>query len=339
MARHRRAKPRKLGCLILMLLLIISVLALWLAGVLAPRFPSPLVLSPSHPVPVEVLTVDPPEPRQGSARDYQAGGGEAARQVEEDTKGLLDNPDPESGSSVNNTRRQAYFSPRFLEEPVALDTSALVRIYHRAYTVAFQTHWHQPRWVAYQLTRAEVGGGEPRRKFTPDPAIASMTALDAYYKNSGFDRGHLAPAADMAFDTEAMKQSFYFSNVSPQVPSFNRGIWKQLEERVRAWAARYDSLYIATGPLFLWDDTAYVKGYLPVPTHFYKALLVHSQGRWQAVAFCLPQSAGRADSYWHYSLTVDSLQRVSGLDFFSLLPDELEYPAERSVDLQFWHQK
>lgn len=339
MARHRRAKPRKLGCLILMLLLIISVLALWLAGVLAPRFPSPLVLSPSHPVPVEVLTVDPPEPRQGSARDYQAGGGEAARQVEEDTKGLLDNPDPESGSSVNNTRRQAYFSPRFLEEPVALDTSALVRIYHRAYTVAFQTHWHQPRWVAYQLTRAEVGGGEPRRKFTPDPAIASMTALDAYYKNSGFDRGHLAPAADMAFDTEAMKQSFYFSNVSPQVPSFNRGIWKQLEERVRAWAARYDSLYIATGPLFLRDDTAYVKGYLPVPTHFYKALLVHSQGRWQAVAFCLPQSAGRADSYWHYSLTVDSLQRVSGLDFFSLLPDELEYPAERSVDLQFWHQK
>ena len=339
MARHRRAKPRKLGCLILMLLLIISVLALWLAGVLAPRFPSPLVLSPSHPVPVEVLTVDPPEPRQGSARDYQAGGGEAARQVEEDTKGLLDNPDPESGSSVNNTRRQAYFSPRFLEEPVALDTSALVRIYHRAYTVAFQTHWHQPRWVAYQLTRAEVGGGEPRRKFTPDPAIASMTALDAYYKNSGFDRGHLAPAADMAFDTEAMKQSFYFSNVSPQVPSFNRGIWKQLEERVRAWAARYDSLYIATGPLFLQEDTAYVKGYLPVPSHFYKALLVHSQGRWQAVAFCLPQSAGRADSYWHYSLTVDSLQRVSGLDFFSLLPDELEYPAERSVDLQFWQQK
>ena len=339
MARHRRAKPRKLGCLILMLLLIISVLALWRAGVLAPRFPSPLVLSPSHPVPVEVLTVDPPEPRQGSARDYQAGGGEAARQVEEDTKGLLDNPDPESGSSVNNTRRQAYFSPRFLEEPVALDTSALVRIYHRAYTVAFQTHWHQPRWVAYQLTRAEVGGGEPRRKFTPDPAIASMTALDAYYKNSGFDRGHLAPAADMAFDTEAMKQSFYFSNVSPQVPSFNRGIWKQLEERVRAWAARYDSLYIATGPLFLQEDTAYVKGYLPVPSHFYKALLVHSQGRWQAVAFCLPQSAGRADTYWHYSLTVDSLQRVSGLDFFSLLPDELEYPAERSVDLPFWHQK
>lgn len=339
MVRHRRAKPRKLGCLILILLLIISVLALWLAGVFAPRFPSPLILGPSQPVPVEALTVKSPESRPGSATDFQAGGGEAASQVAEDTKGLLDNPDAEVGRAVNSTRRQAYSNPRFLEEPVALDTSALVRIYHRAYTVAFQTHWHQPRWVAYQLTRTEVGGGEPRRKFTPDPAIASMTALDAYYKNSGFDRGHLAPAADMAFDNEAMKQSFYFSNVSPQVPSFNRGIWKQLEERVRSWAARYDSLYIATGPLFLREDTAYVKGYLPVPTHFYKALLVHSQGRWQAVAFCLPQSATGSESYWLYSLTVDSLQSVSGLDFFSLLPDELEYPAEHRVDLQFWHQK
>ncbi|MFC2480026.1 MAG: DNA/RNA non-specific endonuclease [Bacteroides sp.] len=339
MVRHRRAKPRKLGCLILILLLIISVLALWLAGVFAPRFPSPLILGPSQPVPVGALTVKSPESRPGSATDFQAGGGEAAGQVAEDTKGLLDNPDTEVGRSVNSTRRQAYSNPRFLEEPVALDTSALVRIYHRAYTVAFQTRWHQPRWVAYQLTRSEVGGGEPRRKFTPDPAIASMTALDAYYKNSGFDRGHLAPAADMAFDNEAMKQSFYFSNVSPQVPSFNRGIWKQLEERVRAWAARYDSLYIATGPLFLREDTAYVKGYLPVPTHFYKALLVHSQGRWQAVAFCLPQSATGSESYWLYSLTVDSLQSVSGLDFFSLLPDELEYPAEHRVDLQFWHQK
>lgn len=339
MVRHRRAKPRKLGCLILILLLIISVLALWLAGVFAPRFPSPLILGPSQPVPIGALTVKSPESRPGSATDFQAGGGEAASQVAEDTKGLLDNPDAEVGRAVNSTRRQAYSSPRFLEEPVALDTSALVRIYHRAYTVAFQTRWHQPRWVAYQLTRSEVGGGEPRRKFTPDPAIASMTALDAYYKNSGFDRGHLAPAADMAFDNEAMKQSFYFSNVSPQVPSFNRGIWKQLEERVRAWAARYDSLYIATGPLFLREDTAYVKGYLPVPTHFYKALLVHCQGRWQAVAFCLPQSATGTESYWLYSLTVDSLQRVSGLDFFSLLPDELEYPAERRVDLQFWHRK
>ena len=339
MVRHRRAKPRKLGCLILILLLIISVLALWLAGVFAPRFPSPLILGPSQPVPVGALTVKSPESHPGSATDFQAGGGEAASQVAEDTKGWLDNPDAEVGRAVNSTRRQAYSNPRFLEEPVALDTSALVRIYHRAYTVAFQTHWHQPRWVAYQLTRTEVGGGEPRRKFTPDPAIASMTALDAYYKNSGFDRGHLAPAADMAFDNEAMKQSFYFSNVSPQVTSFNRGIWKQLEERVRSWAARYDSLYIATGPLFLREDTAYVKGYLPVPTHFYKALLVHSQGRWQAVAFCLPQSATGSESYWLYSLTVDSLQSVSGLDFFSLLPDELEYPAEHRVDLQFWHQK
>ncbi len=167
MARHRRAKPRKLGCLILMLLLIISVLALWLAGVLAPRFPSPLVLSPSQPVPVEVLTANTPEPRQGSARDYQAGGGEAARQVAEDTRGLLDNPDPERGSSVNNTQQQAYFSTHFLEEPVALDTSALVRIYHRAYTVAFQTHWHQPRWVAYQLTRPRWAVENPDANLRP----------------------------------------------------------------------------------------------------------------------------------------------------------------------------
>ena len=129
-------------------------------------------------------------------------------------------------------------------------------IQHNAYSLSFNLDYHQANWVAYLLTRAEVDplvleGNRVKRsnEFIADPFIKGTDLSSDYYK-SGYDRGHLAPAGDMTFSRVAMDESFYYTNMSPQVASFNRGIWKKLETQVRNWAIEYDSLYVVTGPIF-----------------------------------------------------------------------------------------
>src|SRR5690606_14328696 len=102
-----------------------------------------------------------------------------------------------------------------------------------------------------ELTRDKTTSVTKRTdNFRPDPKIASGTATNADYLRSGYDRGHLAPAADMGWSIASMSESFYFSNMSPQMPGFNRGIWSQLEKLMRTWAIEYGNIFLATGPVF-----------------------------------------------------------------------------------------
>ena len=107
-------------------------------------------------------------------------------------------------------------------------------IEHVGYTVSYNEQRRNPNWVAYELTSEEVDGTEPRgSKFIPDPDVVGRQAVDADYKHSGWDRGHLAPAADMKWSEQAMDESFYLSNISPQNGNLNRGVWKSIEELTR----------------------------------------------------------------------------------------------------------
>jgi hypothetical protein len=111
-------------------------------------------------------------------------------------------------------------------------------ISHTAYLLSYNEEHEQANWVAYMLTSSKLGSGlERSNRFLEDPLVASGTATNADYAKSGYDRGHLAPAADMSWSMQVMQESFYYSNMSPQLPGFNRGIWKKLEEKVRDWAA------------------------------------------------------------------------------------------------------
>ena len=122
-----------------------------------------------------------------------------------------------------------------------------VIIHHSGYSFEYSEKHEQARWVAYQLTASETHPIVGRSNhFIPDDHVATGTATESDYKGSGYDRGHLAPAADMEWSETAMRESFYFSNMSPQVKGFNEGIWKKLEEQVRDWAALYDTLYVVT---------------------------------------------------------------------------------------------
>jgi endonuclease G len=116
------------------------------------------------------------------------------------------------------------------------------------------------------------------------------------YKNSGYDRGHLAPAADFS-DKQSYEESFILSNISPQVGGFNRVYWKAIERFTRGLTSNYDKVHIVTGPLFLpkmSEDGQFTVSYpvigqgVPVPTHFFKVIVGETGGLFWSSAFLLP---------------------------------------------------
>jgi endonuclease G len=219
--------------------------------------------------------------------------------------------------------------------PVKIDRSCDV-VSHTGFALCYSEKHEQAEWVSYMLCRARlVRAAERSDRFVPDPKVKTRSADNNDYKASGYDRGHLAPAADMAYSEITMRESFYYSNVSPQIPSFNRGIWKRLEEQVRSWADIHDTIWIATGPVLKSSLPAIGPNQVSVPELYYKAILVSNSNTTQAIAIVMPnQNSPR--SIESYVITIDSLQRLTGIDFFSELPDELERTAEQKVDMKFW---
>jgi endonuclease G len=209
-------------------------------------------------------------------------------------------------------------------------------ISHFAYSVSYNTKHRQANWVAYQLTKSElVKVVERKDKFIADPLIPN-TDNEKDYKNSGFDRGHLAPAGDMLFSSIAMKESFYFSNMSPQNPSFNRGIWKKLEEKVRTWAENFDSLYIVTGPIL--HDSLCEIGFngLKVPHHYYKVIV--DMKKKQGIAFLIPNESTKLE-LTNFILSIFQLEQIIGINFFPSLSSEEVELVEKQYCFTCWEKK
>lgn len=212
------------------------------------------------------------------------------------------------------------------------------RIAHIGYQVSYNSDWHLPNWVAYQLTAEEVAGEEARsNKFLPDPLVDGDPVLTSDYTHSGFDRGHMAPAADMKWSPQAMRESFYMTNICPQNHSNNAGDWKDLEELVRDLAATYGNIYLACGPVV--SDTSNTIGTIRrivVPESFYKVLLRQkADGSWTSIGFVMPNAAGNRP-LMTYMLPVDSVENLVGIDFFPLLPDSIENAVESDYTISDW---
>lgn len=227
-----------------------------------------------------------------------------------------------------------------LERPACERTEFLVVNPAGRYALLYDTAYRQAAWVAYLLTRADVRSPGVKRgnTFRRDPEVLRRgwpSASEADYAGGPFDRGHLLPSADRRSSSAENRATFYFSNISPQYPSLNRKVWKNLEEQVRRWAERYDSLYVVTGPE-LAPDLARRPGGVGVPRRYFKALLVFSGGRCQALAFLIPNAEQVPGGFMDYALSVDELEAALGYDFFYRLPDSLERRAESRVDAAFW---
>ena len=202
-----------------------------------------------------------------------------------------------------------------LEWPAPVDHHQIIQ--HLGYTLSYNEKHEQADWVAYVLTKEETMKLFNRtNKFMFDTCVSTGSATDADYKNSGYDRGHLAPAADMGWSEQSMTESFYFSNMSPQEPNFNRGVWKKLEEQVREWAIQYDSLCVVTGPILSDSLPSIGEHEVSVPKMYYKVIYDHSPPEKKAIAFLIPNKASK-EPLLDFCVTIDELEKVSGLDFFA----------------------
>ncbi len=223
---------------------------------------------------------------------------------------------------------------KFTYELPACPASVLTK--HEGYTLQYDEQNEQARWVAYQLTAAEtIKQFERTNKFIPDPTISSGSASDKDYRNSGYDRGHLAPASDMGWSAKTMAESFYYSNMSPQVPAFNRGIWKRLEEQVRRWAMELDTVYVVTGPILSGNLQFIGPDQLAVPNYYFKAVLYFHGKDSKAIGFVM-ENRKLQGSLSDFTFTIDSLEKLTGLNLFASVDDQLETKIERTICTSCW---
>ncbi len=222
-----------------------------------------------------------------------------------------------------------------IELPVCAPGDQIVQ--HKAFTLKYCEEYEQADWVAYRITADALDSRLHRTNdFRADPDIVTGSATLEDYRRSGYDRGHLAPAASMRVSPEALSESFLLSNMSPQRPGFNRGIWRRLEEQVRAWAREEGALMVVTGPLLEGGISASIgPNKVGVPRFYYKVVLDDVPPSLKAIGFILPHEGARGNLA-AYACSVDEVERQSHIDFFCGLPDELEERLESGFDLEQW---
>ena len=204
--------------------------------------------------------------------------------------------------------------------------------------MSYNEKHEQANWVVYKLTANQLSGIFSRKdNFKIDAKVLTGSARLSDYKGSGYDRGHLAPAADMKISKISMSESFLMSNMSPQHPGFNRGIWKKLEELVRNWALKEETIYIATGPI-LEDNLPYIGNNVSIPDYYYKVILDYSQPDIKGIGFILPNAKSNIP-LTDYAVSIDKVEELTGIDFFTNLPDEIEMGIESSYNISLWNFK
>ena len=219
------------------------------------------------------------------------------------------------------------------------------------YTICYRESYEQAEWSAYCLSDYQlVKNADRTNDFRVDSMISTGSADLADYRKSGFDRGHLTPAADMSFDEKAMSETFFMSNMSPQNPQFNRGIWKDLEAQVRTWVKEFGRAYVVSGPILNKDADKYSfigNNNVAIPEYFYKVILVpvykdvtdraspDDATSVAAIGFVIPNQDCK-DSFWNYAESIDQIEKITNLDFYSQLPDSWENRIEAQYVLDVW---
>lgn len=212
-------------------------------------------------------------------------------------------------------------------------------IFHNYYTLSYSEEHEQAEWVFYKLTSSKLNLRiERKNNFRQDPKVKTSSAQLYDYKGSGYDRGHLAPAADMKYNSNSMSESFYLTNISPQSASFNRGVWRKIEKKIRDWSYIYGELIIITGPILQCDSFGEI-GYnkVTIPKWYYK-VVIDPDNFERNLAFLI-QNAGSSESIKSFVVTIDQLEEFSGIDFFYNLSDGIEESFESSKNLNLWYWK
>ena len=223
--------------------------------------------------------------------------------------------------------------------------------------VNFCTEWDcdlkSQRWSCYQLHKGFTGNYSRVVKTYPeDPAIASANRYDDQIYSSGFEHGHICPSADRAYSYDANYQTFYMSNMQPQYHAFNgydeknnnrKGLWLRMEQQLQQWAKALgtnDTIYVCKGGT-IDDENNIIKrinNKLIVPKYFYMAILRKTQFGYAAMAFWSDQTTSYRENETLLSkvITIDELEKKTGIDFFCNLPDDIENNVEKTFNQASW---
>lgn len=209
-------------------------------------------------------------------------------------------------------------------------------IKHTYYTLSYSEKHEQAEWVAYALKPSYLKKINRKRPyFIYDKKVKTKSANYRNYKKSGYDRGHLLPAGDMRFSLDAYNDTFYTSNISPQNHKFNAGIWNRLEQKTRYWTKKYGTLYVITGGVLKDNLKTIGQEKVSVPNQFYKILLDYTEPEIKAIAFLIPHQ-NEKQALYKYVVSIDKIEKLTGIDFFPHLPDNIENTLESKSDYKGW---
>ncbi len=221
---------------------------------------------------------------------------------------------------------------------ISLHAFASEEIIKRAnYILSYNEEHEVANWVSYELDHKKLQNCVKRtNSFRADPMVSTGSAVAEDYKGSGFDRGHLVPAGDMKFNAEAMRDTFYFSNMTPQPPKFNQVHWGQLENLIRSWGLRYNKIWIVTGPI-LKSNLPVIgsKNEVSVPETYFKVILRKTTTSYEGFAFLMGTDIPYADLR-EYAVTINEVEELTGVDFFQFLDNKVEEKIEGKSDLALW---
>lgn len=215
-------------------------------------------------------------------------------------------------------------------------------IVHPGHMLVYSEKHEVPKWTAH-IAAADLITGNLARidSFLPDPQVKTGTAATVDYWNSGFDRGHMVPSADMRWNQEALQGTYFYSNVCPQVPELNRGTWAELED----WGRRYVNfskrrLFVVTGPV-LRDGLPKMQNpghqnEVSIPELYWKVIADLDGEAPKAIAFVMRNTAQEYPPI-SYAVSVDSVEVLTGLDFFHALDDVIEAHIETMREPKDWY--
>lgn len=209
-------------------------------------------------------------------------------------------------------------------------------INRKAYTVSYNKNTKCPNWVAWYLPAAHADGEWARSNdYREDYDVPAPRATNDDYKGSPWSRGHMCPAGDNKWDSDAMSETFLLSNMCPQDRNLNSGLWNRVETDCRRWAQKYGGVYIVCGPLFYNKEHEVIGvNKVVVPEAFYKVILC-LEGKPKAIGFIVKNNEG-AKKKDQYVNTVDEVERITKIDFFPSLPDSIENKVEASANINDW---
>lgn len=239
-----------------------------------------------------------------------------------------------TGSSCTESKVGNTDNGHFLEIPAINADDEILR--YEGFVLSYDTKALIPKWVAYELTAEKVAGTEPRANgFSMDPSYRKKQAMREDYSNSGWDKGHMAPAADMRWSRTAMKESFYLTNICPQDHELNGHDWNTLEKNIRNLAVEYGKVWIVCGPIIGENRYGTIgRNRVIVPDAFFKAILVKDGNAYRSAAYVMDNRSGH-HSMKSYSMSVDELEKITGLDFFCSLDEDAQKIAEASCTTFF----